>query len=151
MSFFAIGGYLIVGPAADKYGRKKVSTCLGIVLLVAVILLVGFIEWGITVGNDFPIIAVLSGITFATYHTFSGLNRVQCLELFPTTIRGTATGWRSFMYALGVLGGALISYFLTSIFHVSYGVLFIIFSCVVLVVLFVNHKVLPETKKISIA
>ncbi len=149
MSFFAMASYLIVGPACDKFGRKKVSAGLGLTMLAAVIFLVGFVDWGWTVGNNFVIIAVLSGITFGTYHSFSGLNRVQCMEMFPTTIRGTALGWRSFIYALGVLGGALLGAALVTV--VSLGTLFIIYSAVVLAVLYVNHKVLPETKKISIA
>ncbi len=151
MSFCAIASYLLVGPASDKFGRKKTSNALGIIMLSAIVMLVGFVEWGWTVGNNFLIIALLSGVTFGTYYSFSGLNRVQCMETFPTTIRGTATGWRSFIYAIGVLGGALISYGLVSAVAATYGTLFIIFGAVVIVVLLVSNKVLPETKKIPIA
>ena len=37
------------------------------------------------------------------------LSKTYCVENFSTDMRGTAAGWRSFMYAVGLILGSLIS------------------------------------------
>ncbi len=149
MSFCAITGYLLVGPLSDRIGRKKVSVVLGTIVLGTTLFLFAIADMGIVPGDKFAIISILSGTFFGAYWSFSGINRVHCLEVFPTEIRGTSTGWRSFAYALGVVGGSTLASWLSH--FMSLGSLLFLFSLFIVPVLIVNQFTLPETKKISIA
>ncbi len=149
MSFFAMITFFVIGPISDKIGRKKLSYIIGSILLSSIVLLVIFVEQGIASSIvNFPLISILSGLTFASYFSFLSLNRVHCIEIFPTEIRGSALGWRSFAYAIGVIGGSALSALLTLV--ISVGWVFIIYSGLIPFVLLSIYKVLPETKKISI-
>ncbi len=149
MSFCAITSYLLVGPLSDRIGRKKVSVILGIIILGTTFILFAIADWGIIPGDKFAIVSGLSGAFFGAYWSFSGINRVHCLEVFPTEIRGTSTGWRSFAYALGVVGGSALASGLSR--FTSLGSLLFLFSLFIVPLLIVNHFTLPETKKTAIA
>lgn len=73
------------------------------------------------------------------------LLKVYCVECFPTEIRGSASGWRSFSFAIGFTIGSLISSGLTV--YLSLGNLYIVLAiwAVILIPLLV-WKNLPETK-----
>ena len=146
MSFFAMTAFLLIGPITDKFGRKATSYAIGIIELICIILLVLSVEFLPVI--SLPLIALLSGLTFAAYYSFLSLNRVHCVELFPTEIRGTALAFRSFAYAIGVVGGSALSALLT--IFISVGTVFMIYSCLIPFVLFAIMKNLPETKNISI-
>jgi hypothetical protein len=106
-------------------------------------------DWGIIPGDKFAIVSIMSGTFFGAYWSFSGINRVHCLETFPTEIRGTSSGWRSFAYALGVVGGSALASGLTH--FISLGTILFLFSLFIVPVLIVNQFTLPETKKVAIA
>ncbi len=149
MSICAITGYLLVGPASDRIGRKKMSVVLGTIVMVMTALLFAISTFRLFLGNEFVIVSIFSGVFFGSYWSFSGLNRIHCLEVFPTEIRGTASGWRSFTYAMGVFVGSGIAIYLTTI--ISLGSLLFVYSLFLVPVLLVNQFTLPETKKVAIA
>jgi len=146
MSVFAMAAFFLIGPITDKFGRKSTSYVICIIELISLILLVLSMYFLPIISQ--PLIAVLSGLTFAAYYSFLSLNRVHCVELFPTEIRGTALAWRSFAFAIAVVGGSALSALLTNFIEVGY--VFIIYSCLIPFVMFAIWKYLPETKNISI-
>ncbi|MBN2150737.1 MAG: MFS transporter [Candidatus Lokiarchaeota archaeon] len=149
MSMCAITGYLLVGPASDRIGRKRVSAVLGVIVIVMTFMLYSISDLGVFPGDKFAIVSIFSGTFFGAYWSFSGLNRIHCLEVFPTEIRGTSSGWRSFTYAMGVVVGSGIAIYLTTV--ISLGTLLLAYSLFLVPVLIVNLLNLPETKKIDIA
>jgi MFS family permease len=132
--------YLITGPIADKFGRKKIMVTYAILFIIAISGLV------LSAPQNFVIGVVLFTIfcQMGYWGCFS-LSKMYCVECFETQIRGSCTGWRSFAYAIGLTLGALISSFLTK--FVSLGGSYVINAiwiavCIPIVVI----AVLPETK-----
>lgn len=148
MVMFAITAYFFLGPISDHYGRKRISYILGVLMVIAMFLLVFTVESNVEVSDKFILVAILSGILFSCYWTFFGLNRVHCIEVFPTNLRGTALGYRAATHAIGVIGGSALASLLTR--YISLGTVFIIYTCFIIVILISIYKTLPETKKISI-
>ena len=77
------------------------------------------------------------------------LTKIFCLECFPTQIRGTSSGWRSFSFALGITIGSLLSSALVKVMPLS--MIYILFSGLALLIIPVLViKFLPETKGLKI-
>jgi sugar phosphate permease len=91
-------------------------------------------------------------LTFLANGSFWGsflLSKIHCLECFPTEIRGTSSGWRSFSFAFGITGGSLLSSELVTVMSLSN--VYLLFSSFAIVVIpLLVMKFLPETKGIVI-
>lgn len=130
----------LTGILADKFGRKKIMTIYSFLLTFGVIALV------FSTINEILILvyifAVISQIGFWGCFT---LLKVYCVECFPTEIRGSASGWRSFSFAIGFTIGSLISSGLTVFLNL--GTLYILLAIwAVILIPFLVWKFLPETK-----
>lgn len=96
ISFGQIPGTILVAILADRYNRRNlIITSLGLLGLTAIIFsLSNATVWVIAIGF---ILMVCNGMAWGLAHPFSS-------ELYPTSIRGTATGWAT---GIGRLGGVI--------------------------------------------
>jgi MFS transporter, putative metabolite:H+ symporter len=96
ISLGQIPGTILVAYLADRYSRRKlIILSLGLLGLSAIIFsLSGITTWILTIGF---LLMVFNGMAWGLAHPFSS-------ELYPTTIRGTATGWAT---GIGRLGGVV--------------------------------------------
>jgi len=138
-----LGSLIVFGTAgflADKFGRKNMMKFYSITFSIGMILLVisTMKNWI----NAVYITVIICQIGF--WGCFS-LIKMFCVESFPTEMRGSASGWRSFSFAFGFTIGALISSGLTK--FIGLNILYIILSIPIIIIipLLVNN-VLQETK-----
>jgi MFS transporter, putative metabolite:H+ symporter len=87
---------LLVAFLADRYSRRRlIILSLGLLgLSVIIFSLSDSTTWVLTIGF---ILMVFNGMAWGLAHPFSS-------ELYPTSIRGTATGWAT---GIGRLGGVV--------------------------------------------
>ncbi|MBN2157220.1 MAG: MFS transporter [Candidatus Lokiarchaeota archaeon] len=141
--FFGITGFL-----ADKLGRKPTMYIYAGINLV----FYAIIAFAANRFASLGIFWIFSLFGFFMNGSFWGmfmLSKTYCVENFPTHTRGTATGWRSFSYAVGLILGSLLSSFLVKFLDLQY--LYLISSALsVMGVCILTATVLPETKGIKI-
>ena len=96
ISLGQIPGTLLVAYLADRYSRRRlIILSLGLLgLSVIVFSLSNSTPWVLTIGFT---LMVFNGMAWGLAHPFSS-------ELYPTSIRGTATGWAT---GIGRLGGVV--------------------------------------------
>jgi putative MFS transporter len=96
ISLGQIPGTILVAYLADRFSRRKlIILSLGFLGLSAIIFsLSGNTSWIIAIGF---LLMVFNGMAWGLAHPFSS-------ELYPTYIRGTATGWAT---GIGRLGGVV--------------------------------------------
>lgn len=130
----------LTGVLADKFGRKKIMTIYSFLLTFGVIALV------LATTNEILILVyIFSVIAQIGFWGCFTLLKVYCVECFPTEIRGSASGWRSFSFAIGFTIGSLISSGLAIV--LSLGTLYIVLAIwAVILIPFLVWKFLPETK-----
>ncbi|MHA1339917.1 MAG: MFS transporter [Promethearchaeota archaeon] len=130
----------ITGFLADKFGRKK------IMILYSIILFGGITSLVIaTINSWISIVYITVIIAQIGFWGCFTLIKIYCVESFPTEMRGTASGWRSFSLALGFTIGALLASSLSK--FINLGTLYIILAIpVVIIVPLLVIKILPETK-----
>jgi putative MFS transporter len=94
ISLGQIPGTILVAYLADRYSRRRlIILSLGLLGCSAIIFsLSGSTAWILTIGF---LLMVFNGMAWGLAHPFSS-------ELYPTSIRGTATGWAT---GIGRLGG----------------------------------------------
>lgn len=144
-SFFFFG---VTGVLADYFGRKPTAylyAALNIVFFLFLFLTAEFLA-------SQAIIWVFLIYGFMLNGSFWGLfmlTKTYCVECFSTEIRGTSTGWRSSMYAVGLIIGSLISSVLTLFLELNQ--LYLLVSLITgFCVSIIISKCLPETKGINI-
>jgi putative MFS transporter len=96
ISLGQIPGTILVAYLADRYSRRRlIILSLGLLGCSAIIFsLSGSTAWILTIGF---LLMVFNGMAWGLAHPFSP-------ELYPTSIRGTATGWAA---GIGRLGGVV--------------------------------------------
>jgi putative MFS transporter len=96
ISLGQIPGTILVAYLADRYSRRRlIILSLGLLGCSAIIFsLSGSTAWILTIGF---LLMVFNGMAWGLAHPFSS-------ELYPTSIRGTATGWAT---GIGRLGGVV--------------------------------------------
>ncbi len=136
ISLGQIPGTLIAAFLADRMSRRKLLF-ISLALLTAGSLLFGLSQkdaWVLILGF---LLMVFNGMAWGMAYPFSS-------ELFPTRMRGTATGWATGIGRLGGVAAPLMVSWVTlaggSIFHV-----FLMFSCVLIITIFIVGGVKLET------
>lgn len=140
-------GYLITGIAADKWGRKPLLYIYGVLSPIAIIIVV----LGINFSGVLLIIIVGVGIGLA-YISLQGIRivaRLITVEITPTDARGTGSGLRSLIAAIGMTVGLLISSVL--IYFYGFAFTFIMISLPHLLILPLTYLYLKETKGIDLS
>ena len=104
-------GIPFVRYSVEKFGRKATAMCLGALSALAAYL------YGIS--TTLPLIFAF-GILYNFFSTSAGMvNNMYTAELFPTRIRGTGTGYASFIGRIGAILGPLIIGFIMQGFGVQ--------------------------------
>lgn len=140
-------GYLITGIAADKWGRKPLLYIYGVLSPIAIIIVV----LGINFSGVLLIIIVGVGVGLA-YISLQGIRivaRLITVEITPTDARGTGSGLRSLIAAIGMTVGLLISSVL--IYFYGFAFTFIVISLPHLLILPLTYLYLKETKGIDLS
>ncbi|MHA1731952.1 MAG: MFS transporter [Promethearchaeota archaeon] len=135
----ALLGFTITGLLSDRIGRKKTYYLFSALLPTGL----AFFTSGST-----PLIFVGILLAWMSFWSLTLVSRLVCLEIFPTSVRGTATGWRTLAFALGTTVGA----FTTSLLEPAIGLtgVFLLLGALVLVVLPFFALVVKETRSISL-
>lgn len=140
-------GYLITGIAADKWGRKPLLYIYGVLSPIAIIIVV----LGINFSGVLLIIIVGVGVGLA-YISLQGIRivaRLITVEITPTDARGTGSGLRSLIAAIGMTVGLFISSAL--IYFYGFAFTFIVISLPHLLILPLTYLYLKETKGIDLS
>ena len=140
-------GYLITGIAADKWGRKPLLYIYGVLSPISIII----VAFGINFSGVMLIIIVGVGIGIA-YITLQGIRivaRLITVEITPTDARGTGSGLRSLISAIGTTLGLFISSALIYFFGLAFT--FIVISLPHLLILPLTYLYLKETKGIDLS
>jgi len=140
-------GYLITGIAADKWGRKPLLYIYGVLSPIAIIIVV----LGINFSGVLLIIIVGVGVGLA-YISLQGIRivaRLITVEITPTDARGTGSGLRSLIAAIGMTIGLFISSVL--IYFYGFAFTFIVISLPHLLILPLTYLYLKETKGIDLS
>lgn len=149
MSLSTVLGYVIAGLLSDKYGRKPILYILTALLNIGglIWLYVLFLSTNPELSFILIIIAVsLNNIAFYGLWTFLS---IVTLELVPTEARGTGSGFKTFIGAIGNTIGLI----LTSIITLYFGlvVAFILFGFLYFLNYPIIYKYLVETKGINLS
>jgi MFS family permease len=142
-TFHAITGFL-----SDRFGRKKILCTYIIITLVSISLFAGLGSYlGPT--KNYIALYVLSFLFNGSFWVSYMISKTYCVECFPTTMRGTATGWRAFSYAFGITTGSLIASAIVIL--IGREMLYIIAALLAAVIIIpLVLKFLPETKGVEI-
>jgi MFS family permease len=147
MSLCVIFGYLITGLIADKYGRKILVYLYSFLLPIAIFIIV----FGSYSSKEYALIFVCIGAGLANI-AFWGLGvvlKLVTIEIIPTETRGTGSGIKSLITAIGITSGL----FLGSLFIFFFGLefVFLFFSLLLLINLPLAFFYLKETKGINLS
>ncbi len=141
-----ITGYILTGIIADKIGRVPLLYLFSILMLFGTIILyLG------TISTPSIFILILLGVMLG-YIAFNSLHivlRIVTLEVVPTDRRGTGSGFRALITAIGIMSGFFIGSGLALLFGLA--ITFIIISIPLLINIFLIHKYLVETKGTDLA
>lgn len=131
--------YVFTGILADAFGRKP------ILLLFST--LFGASVFGLVFAAETGAIPMLYVAVFTAQMGFWGLFSLVKLynaECFPTSVRGTAAGLRTVMFAVGMTGGNLIASMLVSRFP-DY-IVYLVYAALFTVGITLFSLIIPETK-----
>jgi MFS family permease len=146
MSICVVFGYIFTGYIADKYGRKPLFYIYSALLPVGITIAV----FG-SYSTEGALLFVCIGASIANV-TFWGLGvvtRLVILEIVPTESRGTGSGMKSLIGALGITSGLLLSSII--ILHYGLGFSFILFSVLLLINIPLVAMHIKETKGIDLS
>lgn len=147
ISFSVILGYLITGIVADKWGRKPLLYLYGFLSPISILIVVFGVNFsGITL---IIIVGLGAGIAYITLQGIRIVARLITVEITPTDARGTGSGLRSLISAVGTTGGLLVSSVL--IYYFGLAVTFIIISLPHLLILPLTYLFIKETKGIDLS
>lgn len=138
-----IVGYLLTGFLADRLGRVPLVHFFSVMMVLGALMLFA--------GGKVPTKAGQFGLCAAGlatgYVSFNGLHialRLVTVEIVPTERRGTGSGLRAFVQAVGVTTGFLLGSPLIRAWGL--GVVFVAYAVPLLVNLVLTAKYVPETK-----
>ena len=134
-------GYITTGIIADKIGRVPLLYIFSILLPVATIFL--FIGSNLS-ANIFIIITLSIALGWVAYTGLLILLRIIIMEIIPTDKRGTGTGIRALITALGITSGFVIGSIIT--LYYGLGMAFLIISLPLIINVLLIHKYIKETK-----
>jgi MFS family permease len=141
--FFGITGLL-----ADKMGRKPTIYLYAGTNVIFFIIMAFSADYFASIGA-FWIFWIFGFFMNGSFWGMFMLSKTFCVENFTTGMRGTAAGWRSLMYAIGLISGSLISSFLVRFFDLQY--LYLLSSALTAIgVTLFTLFFLPETKGLDI-
>lgn len=131
--------YVFTGFLADKFGRKPILLLFSFLFGASVFGLVLAAETG-------RIIMLFTAVFIAQmgYWGLFSLIKLYNAECFPTSVRGTAAGLRTVMFAVGMTSGSLIAGMLVSRFPDF--VVYLVYAAVYTTGITLFSSFLPETK-----
>ncbi len=140
-------GYLITGILADKWGRKPMLYIYSVLAPVSIIVTVMSVNLsGVLV---LIIVGISVGIAYITGQGITIIARLITVEITPTDARGTGSGLRTLIVAIGMTSGLFISSILILFFGL--GLTFIILSLPHLIIIPLTYSYLKETKGINLS
>jgi len=140
-----IVAYLITGKLSDKTGRVPLVYVFSMLLPAATILL----NLGVIAGSNAVLLVAIGMILgYTGYYVLWTLLRVILMEIVATGRRGTASGLRAIIQAIGTT----IGFGLGAVISLAWGlgVAFIILSMPMFAIPFLTKKYLKETKGIKL-
>ena len=146
MSIAVILGYLFTGIFADIIGRKPLFYLYSILFVISILTVI--------IGSkleNFAIIPVAIGAALAnvSYWGIGVVIRLVIVEIVPTDVRGTASGLKSLLSALGITLGLIVSGIITYFFSLE--VSFIVLSLLLIINLPLIYKFIKETKGVDLS
>ncbi|MGV9141567.1 MAG: MFS transporter [Promethearchaeota archaeon] len=141
ISFSVIIGYLFTGFIADKYGRRILLYFYSFLMPISILMVI--IGANLQSGALF-IVSIGASLANVSYWGLGVLVRIVTLEITPTNARGTGTGLKSLLGAIGITSGLLMSSAITLFFNL--GLSFIIFSFLLLINIPLTSIFIKETK-----
>ncbi|MBD3253727.1 MAG: MFS transporter [Candidatus Lokiarchaeota archaeon] len=142
-SLSVVLGYLITGIAADKWGRKPLLYIYALLSPISVLIVV----YGVTFSSGIMLILIVglgAGIAYITLQGIRIVARLITVEITPTDARGTGSGLRSLISAIGTTVGLFVSSVLISIYGLAYT--FIVISLPHLIIIPLVFLSLKETR-----
>ena len=146
MSLSVVFGYLITGIAADKYGRKPLFYIYSVLIPTSILLII--LGSNLTEGAII-LVCIGAGLVNVTYWGLGVIIRITTLEIMPTNARGTGSGLKSLVQAIGITLGLLLSSLITFFFGLATS--FIIISLLLFVNLPLIYFFLKETKGVNLS
>jgi MFS family permease len=135
----------ILNALSDRFGRKLMACLWAILLPISAILLVISAE----TLNSFPMVLLSNTINGIAYFGMNGILKLITLELLPNDRRGTGSGVRQLSSAVGVIIGMISSAIVVR--FIPTGIMFIIFSCLVLISVPIIALKFKETKGVDLS
>ncbi|MHA1670639.1 MAG: MFS transporter [Promethearchaeota archaeon] len=146
MSLAVILGYLFTGYFADKVGRKPLFYIYSIMIPISIMIVI----FGSSMVQGAIILVCLgAALVNVSYWGLGVVIRIVILEIVPTEVRGTAGGLKSFISAVGITLGLVLSGIITLI--ASLEIAFIILSLILVINLPLIYKFIKETKGINLS
>ncbi len=141
----AVIGFAFTGYLADKFGRKRLCYVYSALMPLSILIIILGIE-----NPNFAMISCCIGASLAsiTYYGLGILNRILCMEILPTDIRGTGTSIRSVITALGITFGLLLNSWLNTL--IGLGNAFLLMSLLLIAGIPIIHYLVRETKGIEL-
>ncbi len=141
----AVVGFAFTGYLSDKIGRKRLSYVYSVLMPVSILIVILGIE-----NPNFAMIycGIGAGLASITYYGLGILNRILCMEILPTDVRGVGASIRSVTTALGITLGLVINSWLNTL--VGLGNAFMIVSLLLLLGVPILHYLVKETKGIEL-
>ena len=135
--------YVFTGFLADKFGRKPILLLFGFLFGISV--------FGLVMAAETGRIFMLYVAAFTAQMGFWGLFSLVKLynaECFPSSVRGTAAGLRTVMFAIGMTGGSLVAGMMVS--HFPDYVVYLLYAAIFTTGVTFFSSFLPETKGLEL-
>jgi MFS family permease len=145
MSLAVILGYIVTGILADNIGRKPLMLIYISMFFIGALILVN----GIEVPRAALFLACVGvSIMNVAFWGLWVLTSITAIELVPTDARGTGSGLKLILHAMGGTTGLILAGIITYFF--SLALVFLIYSSLLLINIPIIYKFLKETKGIDL-
>ncbi len=144
IAFSVLGGYITTGILADKIGRKFMLYIHTLILPVAVFITVIGINT-----SSFALIILGFSLTYVGYWGVVICLRLISVEIVSTDKRGTSSGMRALVNAIGNTTGLFLAYAL--ILFIGLAASFIILAIPMIILIPLNIKYIKETKGVVLS
>jgi len=146
MSVSVVFGYLFTGIVADKFGRKPLFYIYSFLIPVSILLVI--FGSNLTEGA-LIIVCIGAGLANITYWGLGVIIRLITIEILPTRARGTGSGLKSLVQAMGITLGLLLSSLIT--FFYGLAASFIIICLLLFMNLPLIYFFIKETKGLDLS